>query len=121
MPDLKSLLAERRRVQEMIEPFEGRSLMASEQRTRDRLVETRSQIGDEIELAAGQAPAGRTLQYVQNNLASRAAKVNELRAIDQAAAGRQYSTSEKDTADELRSQIDEIDTRVAGMLEMATR
>lgn len=119
---IKNLLDERNAVQDKINAFRGRELKASEQRAYDRLLETRSEIGERIGRAAGDAPlSDRRLEVIQASLETRSDKMSALRHIDRSAAGRPLSTEEATEVSELRSEIEAIDGRVASLLEQEMR
>ena len=121
--NLKSLLAERRRVDEKIRPLTGRELRADEQRAYDRLASQRSDLAGELEVAAAAELPGtsKPLQIVRANFSARQDKLGELRSIDEAAAGRAYTSTEAERAAGLRSELEQIDQRVATLLDMEVR
>ena len=123
MTTLKSLLAERQRIEEKIRPLTGRDLRADEQRSYDRLASQRSDLAGELEVAAAaELPStSKPMQIVRNNFSARQDKVAELRVLDGAAAGRAYTSTEEARAAELRSELEQIDQRVATLLDMEVR
>lgn len=61
------------------------------------------------------------LKLIKNNYEARAAKMAELRAIDEAAEGRAYDDDETAKVTELRSELEAIDGRIQANLEMEIR
>jgi len=122
MNRLKHLLDDRRRVQERLEPLTGRDLLADEQRSYDRLASELGDLGADIEQAVADLPSeGRSLQIVKANFDARRGKVNELRSIDTSAMGRPYNAAENAKVNRLRAEVDEIDGRVAAILDQEVR
>jgi hypothetical protein len=58
----------------------------------------------------------KTLEIVRANFGSRKEKLDELRAIDEAAVGRAYTDDETSKVTELRTGLEAIDTRLSTLL-----
>lgn len=63
----------------------------------------------------------KALEIVRANFGARKQKVDELRAIDEAAVGRAYDADETAAATQLRSDLEAIDARLATMIEQEVR
>jgi HK97 family phage major capsid protein len=61
------------------------------------------------------------LEIIKANYGVRKEKVDELRSIDEAAAGRAYTEEETARVEELRGALTEVDTRVMSLLEQEIR
>ena len=61
------------------------------------------------------------LSIIKNNWDARASKLDELRSIDEAALGREYTEDEKAQAAEIRSAVDAIDSRIQENLKAEIR
>lgn len=119
---LDDLLRERRDVEDQLDGLGGRTRLASEQRTYDRLLSTRTELGSRIETAVATLPLDqRALQVVQANFSARRGIVDRLRSLDEAAAGRAFTGDERAQVDGLTSEIGELDNRIAAMLDQEVR
>jgi HK97 family phage major capsid protein len=61
------------------------------------------------------------LEIIKANYGVRKEKVDELRSIDEAAAGRAYTEEENSRVEELRGSLTEVDNRVMSLLEQEIR